>query len=448
MSHDDSSSAPGAQAAYLQAIEADLQLARALQQALLPQQYPSFPPSVSPDESALGFYHRYHAAAALSGDFFSVQRLSDTAVGVFICDVMGHGVRPAMFTAMLRSLIEELAPLAGDPGQFLGNINYRLMTILQRAGVTLFASAFYLVADAATGEMRYANAGHPVPVLMRRKTGSVLPLPEADTASGPALGVFEEAAYPVLNYSLEVNDVVVLFTDGLVEAKGFDASSLDEAEPEDYGEERLQMALERQMNLSPPALFDAIIAGLERFSGSSEFEDDLCLVAMEVRKIGDIAPSLRDDLTGLFNHRYLEESLSREVHRAQRNGYPLSIIILAFEDFESWHRDGGEESTLLLRRVGELLLRRTRGSDMACHESNACFVLVLPEASLENASRKADQLQEAMMQISSEVSTPLAQTVVISKGVAAFPDHGATGEAVIEAAHAVLERDKNRGNGL
>jgi diguanylate cyclase (GGDEF)-like protein len=426
--------------ADLHALEADLQLARALQQALLPQQYPSFPASVSPEESALRFYHRYQAATALSGDFYSVQQISDSSAGIFICDVMGHGVRPAMFTAMLRSLIEELSPLAADPGQFLSNINIRLINLLQRAQMTFFATAFYMVIDAATGEMKHANAGHPAPMHMQRSRGHVLPLAQAHAASGPALGVFEEAEYPVSECAVSASDVLLLFTDGLVEAKGCEPQGLNKEYSKEFGEEfgeaRLQAALHRHSQMPTPCLLDQLVHEQQQFCGTRELEDDVCLLAIEVCKIGEIIPTVRDDATGLYNRRYLQESLAREVHRAQRNGYPLGVVILALEDFENWSKTDQDMSTLLLREVGELLRHRTRGSDIACHSNTGNFILVLPEASLENSARKAEQLLEAIQQIGSKLSSQNPGPIVISKGVAAFPENGATAEAVIEAASA------------
>src|SRR5262245_28356297 len=91
-------------------MRSDLDMARKLQQSLLPDRYPSFPRAAPPAQSALRFAHRFQPTTALAGDFFSVLGLSDTEAGVFICDVMGHGVRSALVTAMLRALVDELAP--------------------------------------------------------------------------------------------------------------------------------------------------------------------------------------------------------------------------------------------------------------------------------------------------------------------------------------------------
>ena len=92
-------------------MEADLNLAREVQVAFLPQRYPTFPRDVAPEQSALRFVHRYLPTGLLGGDFFDVRPLSETSVGVLICDVMGHGVRAALEMAILRALVEELAAI-------------------------------------------------------------------------------------------------------------------------------------------------------------------------------------------------------------------------------------------------------------------------------------------------------------------------------------------------
>ena len=99
-------------------MEENLRTAREIQLTMLPQSYPCFPPGATLEASAFQFVHRYEPAESVSGDFFSVTALSDTEVGVFICDVTGHGVRAALVTAMIRALAEELKPLAPRPRRF------------------------------------------------------------------------------------------------------------------------------------------------------------------------------------------------------------------------------------------------------------------------------------------------------------------------------------------
>ena len=134
-------------------LEDDLDMASEVQQAFLPQQFPSFPRDAAPGESAVAFFTRYLPTGAVGGDFFHVLPLSNTEAGVFICDVMGHGVRAALVTAIQRALVEELAGLGTQPGEFLTHINHALLSILRRTRTPMFASAFYLYLNAATGEI-------------------------------------------------------------------------------------------------------------------------------------------------------------------------------------------------------------------------------------------------------------------------------------------------------
>ena len=115
-------------------MEDDLKMAREIQLTMLPQQYPAFPRSAPPSESAFQFTHRYLPAGTVGGDFFTVSALSEDEAGVFICDVAGHGVRSALVTAMIRALVEELKPVATNPGQFLSKLNSDLHAILKHTG--------------------------------------------------------------------------------------------------------------------------------------------------------------------------------------------------------------------------------------------------------------------------------------------------------------------------
>jgi serine phosphatase RsbU (regulator of sigma subunit) len=190
---------------------------------------------------------------------------------------MGHGVRSALITAIMRGLIEELIPMATEPGRFLTELNRGLMQILQRTRTPLFASAFYLVADVTNGEMRYANAGHPSPVHLRRQAGVVEPLLSDET--GPALGVFDDATYRTHHSGLMDRDAVLLFTDGLVEVQN--------AGGEEYGEERLLATVRERLTLSPDQLFEVVLGEVQQFAGKADFEDDVCLVGMEVVHAND-----------------------------------------------------------------------------------------------------------------------------------------------------------------
>ena len=109
---------------------------------------------------------------------------------------MGHGVRSALVTAMVRGLVEELRPIALDPGQLLTRINSNLRAILQQTGTPLFTTALYLVADLERRQIYFSNAGHPRPFLIHRLKGTVEVLRNSDGKARPALGLFAESTYP------------------------------------------------------------------------------------------------------------------------------------------------------------------------------------------------------------------------------------------------------------
>jgi phosphoserine phosphatase RsbU/P len=254
-------------------MEDDLKMAREIQLTMLPLQYPAFPSSASPTESALQFTHCYLPAGSVGGDFFSVSALSEDEAAVFICDVAGHGVRSALVTAMIRALVEELKPAANSPGQFLNKLNSDLHAILKHTGTPMLTTAFYLVADWRTGKMRYGNAGHPKPLHIRRSAGRVVPLANAAGISQPVLGLFEEAAYQTSEVTLAPGDMVMLFTDGLYEVQ--------DRQERLYSQAMLVGDVERRAQLPAPQLFDDLLAEIRTFSGDPGFADDVCMVGME-----------------------------------------------------------------------------------------------------------------------------------------------------------------------
>jgi sigma-B regulation protein RsbU (phosphoserine phosphatase) len=253
-------------------MEDDLKMAREIQLTMLPQQYPSFP--CPGGESAFQFTHRYLPTGSVGGDFFTVSALSENQAGVFLCDVAGHDVRSALVTAMIRALVEELKPLATHPGQFLSKLNVDLYAILRHTGTPLLTTAFYLVADWQSGVMRYANAGHPKPLHVRRSAGQVIPLLNASRKSQPALGLMEHAEYQSSEIILSPNDLILLFTDGLIEVQN--------PKNELYTQQLLLAAVQRRLQLRSPQIFDEMLAEVREFSGATEFTDDVCLVGMDL----------------------------------------------------------------------------------------------------------------------------------------------------------------------
>jgi phosphoserine phosphatase RsbU/P len=261
-----------------EALEQDLEMARELQQAMLPHRYPHFPHHASEEEIAVRFYHFYQPSMSVSGDFFQVLKLSDTKAGIFICDVMGHGVRAALVASTVSALVGQLRDYLGDPGEFLCRLNRALRSTLEYySEAPLFASAFYLLADLEKGELRYANAGHPNPLRIHRERDRTDTYPLNGSKHGPALGLFDDALYPNSQCELSPHDTLLLFTDGLYEVEGPGGDI--------YDYRRLLEAVSRHRELPAFQLCHEVIEEVQRFSAGRHFSDDACLVAMEVGPI-------------------------------------------------------------------------------------------------------------------------------------------------------------------
>jgi len=262
-----------------ESLEQDLEMARELQGALMPQRFPNFPHHAIEQDSAVRFYPFFRPSMIVSGDFFDVLDISDDKAGLFICDVMGHGARAALVAAIVRSAVKELCPLWTRPGDLLVAINRALLGAFRNSDITLFASAFYVVADLSKGQLRYANAGHPHPLhLMRAEKGSsATASPLMGARPGPALGLFEGAKYETLRCKLSSRDVVLLFTDGLFEVEGSGGQL--------YDYQQLSRAVGNRAELPAAELCRSLIAEVQQFSATQEFNDDVCLVAMDIDRL-------------------------------------------------------------------------------------------------------------------------------------------------------------------
>ena len=255
-------------------LEKDLETARELQNALLPQQYPRFPSSASPEASALRFHHFYRPCSTVGGDFFQVFQISDSVAGVVICDVMGHGVRAALVAAILRALAEDLRGRATEPARFLQELNRGISHILKHTRLTMFVSACYLLADIARGELRYANAGHPAPLCVHRALRSAETLPFGGSKPDPVLGIFDDAQYHSSSCKLSAGDTLLLFSDGLFEVEGADAQYYDQL--------RLLRSASQRASLCADELCKQLVDEVQQFAATKDFADDVCLIAMEI----------------------------------------------------------------------------------------------------------------------------------------------------------------------
>ncbi len=156
--------------------------------------------------------------------------------------------------------------------------------------------------------------------------------------------------------------------------------------------------------------------------------------------------SIRDGLTGLFNRRYLEETLEREIHRAAREQAPLSIIFLDIDHFKSFNDEYGHEAgDAVLRQLGAFLTAQVRYEDIACRYGGEEFVIVLPDAAIGVAAQRAEGMRAGVKGMSVQVGGKLLKGITLSLGVSAIPEFEATGEILMRAADAALYQAKAEG---
>lgn len=248
------------------AMAEQLSLAKEIQQAAVPVSLPT----VTAEGWQVEFCHAYQPATDLAGDFLEVIPLGDSKVSFLVCDVMGHGVRAALIVSMLRGLIEKQRAMASEPAKFVEGLNDGLSHLLERTGLTMFATAIYGVFDLAEGSLRFTAAGHPAPIVKR--DGEVAQMILEPAAKGAALGMIPEMAYGETILSLAEVDGLWAFTDGVFEVQN--------GEDEDFGIARMCEVLRADLpcaegigNLSQKAL---------DFAEGDDFGDDLCILGMEI----------------------------------------------------------------------------------------------------------------------------------------------------------------------
>jgi serine phosphatase RsbU (regulator of sigma subunit) len=260
-------------------IQRDLDFARQFQVNLMPQRYPEVPPRSKHPALGLNFHHVYRPASTVGGDFFNVLKLDDTKAGIFIADVMGHGARSALVTAIIATLLQEIEKSTVNPAEALELLNHHFYKVVHTTGDVLFVSAFYLILDLEAMTATYASAGHPSPLLLEQETGNVVEL-TPHLHNNPALGLFEHRTYELFQRPIKNRDVFLLFTDGLVEVMN--------SHDEEFGSQRLKKLIEANQREDLTHLADRMVDAAIAFAGNEGPSDDICLVGVEVGSMNAI----------------------------------------------------------------------------------------------------------------------------------------------------------------
>lgn len=251
----------------LAALRQELDTARLIQSSLLPAELPRL--------AGLDLAVRYVPAAEVAGDLYDFLPTSGNGLGVLVADVSGHGVPAALVASMVKIAIAAQAADAAAPGKVLTGMSH----IFHRRLRSQFITATYVYLDLDSGSLRWASAGHPPPLLLRR--GDVREL----SSAGPILGRLARRDYLESCISLEAGDRLLVFSDGIPEAAS------PSGEP--FGDDRLQTFLTEHGHLSPDAFAGALLSRLETWSqprapgaspdeGTQGFADDLTLIVLAI----------------------------------------------------------------------------------------------------------------------------------------------------------------------
>ena len=219
----------------------------------------------------------------VGGDYFDFIRFRDGRIGILISDVSGHGLAAAFITSMIKSFVLKQGFDAGDPARFLLDMNDYLYNQIPE----IFVTAFYAVYNPMKRELVYSNAGHNPPLLAKKHSADFI-----DTGNyGVILAVMtndrlKKRGFLFENQKLKLDkgDRILLYTDGLTEAVNIRYVQKDpKALRQDFEAVRLFPIL-REISTLPPAEFIAkLVKHLNDFRGSESFNDDICLVCMEVK---------------------------------------------------------------------------------------------------------------------------------------------------------------------
>jgi sigma-B regulation protein RsbU (phosphoserine phosphatase) len=251
-------------------MEAELILARNLQSALIQDHVPSFVDAHN--STTLEIATKYIPSFHLSGDFFSINKTASGGAAILIADVMGHGVRAAMVTAMIQIAVKELQSYAEQPVNFMQRLNSMMHESIRTTGQTIFATASYCYLDLKTKQLSYIQAGahHAIYTPAATEQHSYI---FNGKQIGPALGLLPTVEYKEDHIQLQSQDEIILYTDGVVEA------AMDE---EEYSEKRLLHFLESHRNDQLPLMIDGLIQSVQTFTQNKGMDDDVCVIGLRV----------------------------------------------------------------------------------------------------------------------------------------------------------------------
>ncbi|MRR14645.1 hypothetical protein EG833_04300 [archaeon] len=247
----------------------ELKMAGRLQKSLLPNIYENL--------NGVSVSSKYIPSIHIGGDLYDIVDLGQGLSGFIIADVSGHGVAAALVSSMFKMSFHNLAANVASPKILFHMLNQEFNPILAEDYIT----SFYLLSDSINRTISYSNAGHPTPLLYKKRTGEVL---ELDTG-GFFLGMFEDGAYEEKSLSgIENGDALLLYTDCLIETENKDEVP--------FGMERLKKSFIRAIqDTHGQEVIDRIEAEIRVYNANENFNDDFTVLLLEFWEQADISPS-------------------------------------------------------------------------------------------------------------------------------------------------------------
>ncbi|MEM9159813.1 MAG: SpoIIE family protein phosphatase [Verrucomicrobiota bacterium] len=258
-----------------QQFEAELLVARQLQEQLMSMGFSQERLYAKEGDAwKIEASYLYSPSHHLAGDFFYLVPIEGNRLGILVCDVMGHGVKAALVTMLIRGLMLETPGILTQPQKVLKHLNDNLVELAEDEEFPRFVTSVYSVIDLDQGLIRMANAGHPTPLWSAHDDKGdrldACPVEEI----GPALGLISEEKFAQSEFKLSEPTELLFFTDGIIEQKT--TSGID------FGVEGLEKSvLSHEMDDLPEQL-EALTRTLIKSTETGSFADDICLIAVRV----------------------------------------------------------------------------------------------------------------------------------------------------------------------
>jgi sigma-B regulation protein RsbU (phosphoserine phosphatase) len=248
-----------------QRIDQDIEAAWTIQEGFLVRDWPS-------DDPRLDVYGLTRPAKVVGGDFYDFARLDEDHVGLLIGDVSGKGVPAALTMALLLAEFRLCATGADSTAEVLRRLNERMVGRSRRG---TFCTTALVALNLRTGHLMAANAGHhPVLRISTDLVTTIIP------ASGPPLGILPGLEWRDDETILSPGETILLYTDGIAEAKSPDGKATEGREDDEYGLEGIEKMARARFEDGPKALIEAILDDVDRYCGPLAPHDDCTMIAL------------------------------------------------------------------------------------------------------------------------------------------------------------------------